>query len=153
MNEENVIIREFRMKDYNECVKLWRICGLYVWYMDNKEDIRKYCKKNRELFLVAEINGKIVGSVMALYSGNFALVYHLGVLPEYRLRGIGRMLMKEILNRLRRKGARFAFVIVHSRHRDAIGFYRKLGFRSVGRFTGMYISLGLKRKKKTKKQS
>jgi len=145
MRDSKVTIREFRMDDYEECVKLWRRCGLYVWYMDNREDIEKFHRMNKDMFLVAEINGEIVGTVMGLYSGNFALIYHLGVLPEYRLRGIGRRLVMEVLERLKKKGARFAFVIVHSRHRDALGFYRKLGFRSVGKFTGMYIVLRPKR--------
>ncbi len=139
--EIEVTIREYRPEDYGACIKLWKKCGLYVWYMDNKEDITKFYRMNPDLFLVAEVDGIVVGTVMAMYSGNFALIYHLGVLPEYRLRGIGRMLVNEILDRLKRKGARFAFVIVHSKHRGSIGFYRKMGFRSVGKFTGMYIPL------------
>jgi len=139
------------MSDYEECVRLWRRCGLYVWYMDNREDIEKFHRMNKDLFLVAEVEGRIVGTIMGLYSGNFALIYHLGVLPEYRLRGIGRMLTQEILQRLKKRGARFAFVIVHTKHKAALGFYRKLGFRSVGRFTGMYVLLVKKRSRKRSK--
>lgn len=136
-----VKIREFKPEDYSECVKIWKETRLYIWYMDNKNDILKFHQNNPDLFLVAELNAKVIGTVMATYSGNFALVYHLAVKPEFQKRGIGRKILDKILKKLKGKGARFAFVINHSKHKDALPFYYKMGFRSVGKFTGLWKKL------------
>jgi ribosomal protein S18 acetylase RimI-like enzyme len=131
-------IREYELDDYGECVRVWKETRLYIWYMDNKPSVESFWKANKDLFLVAEVDGQVVGTVMGFHSGNFTLVYHLAVKPEFQRRGIGSRLLNEILKRLKARGARFAFVINHTSHRDALPFYFKQGFKSVGRFTGLY---------------
>ena len=87
-----------------------------------------------------------MGTVEAVFSGNLALIYHLAVHPDYQRRGIGRALVEEILRRLGARGATYALVFNHSSHRDALGFYRRLGFRSIGTFRGLYIRTARARK-------
>lgn len=131
-------IREFQEEDYRECVRLWRETGLYVWYMDNKRDLLTFHRLNSDLFLVAEADGRVVGAVMGMYSGNLAVVYHLAVLPEYQRRGIGSALLKEMERRLRERGARFYMVFNHTTHAPARGFYRKMGLKSTGDYKGLF---------------
>ena len=58
-----------------------------------------------------------------------ALIGRVVVLPEYRGRGLGTMLMREAEAWLRELGFRTA--VVESRD-TAVGFYEALGYRSVG---------------------
>ncbi|MCD6384089.1 MAG: GNAT family N-acetyltransferase [Thermoplasmata archaeon] len=132
------LIREFTEDDYTGCVRVWKETNLYVWYMDNKKDIMAFHRRNPDLFLVAEVDGEVVGAVMGMFSGNFAVIYHLAVLPEFQRRGIGSALLKEMERRLKERGARFYMIFNHSTHSPARGFYRKMGLRSVGEFRGLY---------------
>jgi len=52
------------------------------------------------LFLVAEYDNRIVGTVFAGYDGRQATIHRLAVLPEYQQKGIGKALMTELLKRL-----------------------------------------------------
>lgn len=135
------VIREFVEEDYRECLRVWEETGLYVWYMDNKRDIMTLHRMNPDLFLVADVNGEVVGTVMGVFSGNLAVVYHLGVLPGFQRRGIGSALLGEIERRLRERGARYYMIFNHSTHSPARGFYRKMGLKSTGNYMGFYKQL------------
>ncbi|MCD6248665.1 MAG: ribosomal protein S18-alanine N-acetyltransferase [Hadesarchaea archaeon] len=80
-------------------------------------------------FLVAEVNGKIVGYAIAVMRWwRTGHILAIGVDPLYRRRGIGSMLMTSALNRLREKGAREVRLEVRASNRAAQKFYLKLGF-------------------------
>jgi predicted N-acetyltransferase YhbS len=44
----------------------------------------KSLQRDPDLFLVAEMDGEIIGSVMGEYDGRRGLVYHLAVAHEFR---------------------------------------------------------------------
>jgi predicted N-acetyltransferase YhbS len=58
----------------------------------------------RELFLVAELGGVVVGTVMAGYDGHRGWVNYLAVDIGERRRGIGTALMRDAERRLRLLG-------------------------------------------------
>ena len=53
--------------------------------------------------------------------------------PTHRQKGIGRLLVEEVLNWARLGGARSLFLMVTSNNEPAIRFYERLGFRKTGR--------------------
>ena len=65
-------------------------------------DIERKMNHDVSLFLVAEVNGEVVGTVMGGYDGHRGSAYYLGVHPEYRGRGIANAL----LNRLEKEADR-----------------------------------------------
>jgi ribosomal protein S18 acetylase RimI-like enzyme len=56
------------------------------------------------LFLVGDLDGEIVGTVMAGYDGHRGWVHLVAVAPVHRSRGFGRMMMVEAEKRLREIG-------------------------------------------------
>ena len=134
-------VREFRPEDYKGCLRVWKESRLYVGLMDGREDVMRLHSMNGDLFLVSEEDGEVVGTAIATFSGNLALIYHLAVLKGYRKRGIGSSLLEEEFRRLKAKGARFVLVFNHDSHRDARPFYRRTGFRGIGNFKGFYRKL------------
>ncbi len=62
----------------------------------------------------------------------------LDVDPEHRRGGIGRTLFEELLARLERAGAETISLEVDVRNAPAISFYRRFGFRKVGRIRDYY---------------
>ncbi len=90
-----------------------------------------------ETFLVAEVDEKIVGYLIgAVRWGNIGHILAIGVEPFSRKKGIGAALMKETLERFKRKGARTARLEVRKSNVGAQEFYHRLGF--VDRFEVPY---------------
>ncbi|MCS7145126.1 MAG: ribosomal protein S18-alanine N-acetyltransferase [Nitrososphaerota archaeon] len=98
-------------------------------------------KSNPESFLVAEVDGKITGYVMSrvewgsskmdtLRLRKLGHIVSIAVLPEYRGRGIGRALMREVLNALRNVyGCDEVYLEVRVTNTQAINLYHSLGFK------------------------
>ena len=63
-------------------------------------------------------------------------ILNLAVSPAFRRRGIGRVLVKSLLGTFR--GA--LFLEVRSSNQDALGFYKSIGFQSVGERSEYYAS-------------
>lgn len=91
-------IRVFRQEDFEEVITLWERCDLLRPWNDPEMDIERKVNHDVSLFLVAEVNGEVVGTVMGGYDGHRGSAYYLGVHPEFRGRGIANAL----LNRLRK---------------------------------------------------
>ncbi|MCL0167159.1 GNAT family acetyltransferase, partial [Klebsiella pneumoniae] len=89
----------FRQEDFEEVITLWERCDLLRPWNDPEMDIERKMNHDVSLFLVAEVNGDVVGTVMGGYDGHRGSAYYLGVHPEFRGRGIANAL----LNRLEKK--------------------------------------------------
>lgn len=57
-------IRVFRQDDFEEVITLWERCDLMRPWNDPEMDIERKVNHDVSLFLVAEVGGEIVGSVM-----------------------------------------------------------------------------------------
>lgn len=82
-------------------------------------------------FVWAE-GGRIVGTVSLTRLGETGahwLISNVGVLPEYRGRGIARALMEAAIGAVRRKGGRLITLQVRSQNERAYRLYRRLGFQ------------------------
>jgi ribosomal protein S18 acetylase RimI-like enzyme len=122
-------IREFADADEERVVALWERCGLLRPWNDPRKDIARKKRVQRELFLVAEQGGEIVGAVMGGYDGHRGWVYYLAVDESLRRGGLGRRLMDEVETRLRGLGCPKLNLQVRNDNPGALGFYEKIGFR------------------------
>lgn len=86
----------FRQQDFEEVVTLWERCDLLRPWNDPEMDIERKLNHDVSLFLVAEVNGEVVGTVMGGYDGHRGSAYYLGVHPEYRGRGIANALLNRL---------------------------------------------------------
>jgi ribosomal protein S18 acetylase RimI-like enzyme len=84
--------------------------------------------RDPDLFLVAEVDGRIVGAVLGGFDGRRGLVYHLAVEADFREKGLGTALMAELENRLRARGCVKAYLLVVPDNAEAVAFYRRLGW-------------------------
>ena len=126
-----VHLRTFEFdRDWASVHDLWARCGPGVQFSrsDEPAEIRKKLTRDPELFLVAEVEGRIVGAVMGGYDGRRGLIYHLAVAPEVRRQGIGQALMAEVEERLKGIGCLKSYLLVTKDNADAFGFYRELGW-------------------------
>jgi ribosomal protein S18 acetylase RimI-like enzyme len=93
-------IRPFIVQDRESVISLWLHCDLVRPWNDPAKDICRKLTCQPELFLVALLEGRVVGSIMAGYEGHRGWLNYLAVEPELRYRGIGRRLVLEAEKRL-----------------------------------------------------
>jgi ribosomal protein S18 acetylase RimI-like enzyme len=123
-----VLVRAFRETDEARVIELWMFAGLLKPQNDPKKDIARKLKVQRELFLVAELEGVVVGVVMAGYEGHRGWVNYLAVDIGQRRRGIGSALMRDAERRLRLLGCPKINLQVRRENAEVQAFYAALGF-------------------------
>lgn len=97
-------VRQFQEPDREVVIALWRACGLVVPQNDPNKDINRKLAFQPDLFLVAEVDGKIVGAIMAGYEGHRGAINYLAVQPDHQHQGLGKLLMQEATAKLRDLG-------------------------------------------------
>lgn len=125
-----MMIRPYQTTDLHSVVALWKLCGLVVPQNDPARDIQRKLKVNPELFLVGEIDGKIVASVMAGYEGHRGWINYLAVHPEFQGMGFGRKIMEHAETLLHDLGCPKVNLQVRLTNEKVISFYHQLGYRS-----------------------
>jgi ribosomal protein S18 acetylase RimI-like enzyme len=119
-------LREFRFPDdYPAARFLWENAGsgIHVRRSDEPEEIQKKLQRDPDLFLVAEVNGKIIGTVIGGFDGRRGLIYHLAVEAAFRQQGVGNLLMQEVERRLKSKGCLKCYLMVAADNEGAMRFY------------------------------
>lgn len=122
------LIREFRYpQDYESAARLWQGMdrGVRFSRSDVPAEIEKKVAHDPDLFLVAELDGELVGTVIGGFDGRRGMVYHLAVADAHRRRGIADALMRELEMRLVAKGCIRAYLLVHAENTEARALYEK----------------------------
>ncbi len=132
MSSFSIRIREFCFPaDYEPVFALWRSIekGVHTGRSDTPAEIEKKLTRDPDLFLVAEADGVIIGSVIGGYDGRRGLVYHLAVTSRFRGRGVGSRLMDELETRLRAKGCLKCYLLVTTDNPEAEIYYQQRGWQ------------------------
>lgn len=93
------------------------------------------------LLKVAVVENQVVGYAIAHLdheTGN-AWFLSLGVLPNFRGRGIGELLTKTLLQEVSTKGANKALLTVHPDNQAGISIYKRLGFKEKSTTPDYYL--------------
>ncbi len=123
-----VTIRPFRYpEDYPAAKHLWESMekGVRFSRSDVPAEIEKKLQHDPDLFLVAEVDGEVVGTVIGGFDGRRGFIYHLAVDPAQRGRGLATQLMDEVETRLLAKGAIRAYLLVAADNAEARSLYEK----------------------------
>jgi ribosomal protein S18 acetylase RimI-like enzyme len=121
-------IRPYAPEDEGAVVGLWKVCRLVVPQNDPQADIRAKFRFQPDLFLVAALRGRLVGTVMAGYEGHRGWINYLAVAPDHRRQGIGSALMGAAEAALRSLGCPKVNLQVRRSNTDVLQFYRAVGF-------------------------
>lgn len=130
-SEPAFLIRTFRFpEDVAAARWLWENSapGVHLGRSDEPEEIARKLQRDPELFLVAESDGKLIGTVIGGYDGRRGLIYHLTVHPDYRGRGVGSALMDEVERRLAKLGCLKSYLLVMPGAEEVHAFYQKRGW-------------------------
>ncbi len=120
--------RAFHVDDTDGVVRLWTACELVVPWNDPRQDIARKLKVNPELFLVGELAGEIVATVMGGYEGHRGWINYLAVDPAHRGKAYGREIMAAIESRLQDLDCPKINLQVRSSNEAVLRFYEAIGY-------------------------
>jgi ribosomal protein S18 acetylase RimI-like enzyme len=110
---------------------------------DPIEDIQKKLEYQPDLFLIALLDGKLIGSVMVGYEGHRGWLNYLAVAPNHQKKGYGRKLVERAITELEKLGCLKLNVQIRESNISAVRVYERLGFRN-----DHVVSLGLRLKQR-----
>ena len=86
------MVRIMTIEDYEGVYALWKkIKGFGIRSIDDsKEGVARFLKRNPTTSVVAEKDGRIVGSILCGHDGRRGCLYHVCVDEDYRRHGIGK---------------------------------------------------------------
>ena len=122
-------IRVYQASDQQAIVDLWNECGLLVPWNDPGKDIQRKILLGADLFLVGELEGALIASVMGGYEGHRGWANYLAVRPNYQDKGYARLLMSELETKLLEKGCPKINLQVRDTNIDIVRFYEALGYK------------------------
>jgi len=127
-----ITTREFLIDDYDAALQLWqRVEGLEVAEGDDREGVARFLARNPGVSRVAIDGSAVVGVAMCGHDGRRGHVYHLAVDPAYRRYGLGRRLVKECLDGLRRAGVLRAIILVVDNNFGGAEFWKRAGWEHI----------------------
>ena len=127
-------IREFRFpEDFPQVENLWASMekGVHLGRSDTPGEIQKKLARDPDLFLVAEEDEQIIGTIIGGFDGRRGMLYHLAVSASFRRRGIGSRLMDEVESRLRAKGCIRCYLMVTAENADGMRYYERHGWEQM----------------------
>jgi len=130
-NLSDILIREFCMEDYDAVIKLWNDAQLphRPKGRDSRGKIEYELKQGIAIFLVAEINGKLVGSILGTHDGRKGWINRLAVSAEFRRQDIARRLVTEVEGRFSELGIEVVACLIEDSNTKSMQVFERLGYK------------------------
>jgi len=109
-------------------LSLWRASDTSATAGTHGDGLRRLLDADGDALIVAEINGQIVGSLIAAWDGWRGNLYRLAVHPESRRRGLGTALVRAGERRLLARNAARLTAIVADDDPRALSFWIAAGY-------------------------
>ena len=128
----DVQIAPMREEDYDDVRALWMtIRGFGIRALDDsREDVARFIRRNPTTSVVAEANGRIIGSILCGSDGRQGALYHVCVAREFRRRGIGTRMVGYCMEQLRQMGINKVSLIAFAKNDAGNAFWRGIGWKS-----------------------
>ncbi len=95
---------------------------------DSPEGFAKYLRRNPTTSFVAVDDGRIVGTILAGHDGRRGIFHHVSVLEEYRRQGVGKLLVENAVEALRKEGINKVLMVVFRHNENGNDFWEHMGF-------------------------
>jgi len=126
----NVVIRKMRMEDIEQVIAIDRVSFSLPW---PERSFRFELTDNpASRCWVAEVDGKLVGMIVAWLIVDEVHVATIATHPDFRRQGIAKKLLSYALQHLSIEGAQSSFLEVRASNLAAQEMYRKFGYEESG---------------------
>jgi N-acetylglutamate synthase-like GNAT family acetyltransferase len=127
-----MLIRDFDFADIKEIVEILKSNNQYGFpEVDGPEAMKRVKACSAAVFLVCEMEGKIVGVTRGTYDGSRAIIHQISVHPAHQRKDIGTALVNEIVRRLKQMGAPTVSATVTD---QSLPFWQRVGFKKTKAF-------------------
>jgi ribosomal protein S18 acetylase RimI-like enzyme len=121
-------ISEFMYDQSDQVIALWEKCGLTrSWNNPEKDVVRKNGDQNGK-FLIGQIDGVLMASIMIGFDGHRGSINFLAVDPDYAGASYGNILMAEAERFLLSVGCPKINLCVRTENAKVVKFYQQLGY-------------------------
>jgi ribosomal protein S18 acetylase RimI-like enzyme len=123
-------IREFEINDYDDVIKLWISSNLPFKPRgrDKYDKIEKEIKNDNSIFLIAEFEGKIIGSVFGTHDGRKGWINRLAISPNFQGKDLAKKLCNNLENRFYNLGIEIIGCLIENWNEKSINYFEKIGF-------------------------
>jgi ribosomal protein S18 acetylase RimI-like enzyme len=126
---ESIEIRPFASPDEEAVVSLWRVSfpddpPQY----DLAKSIRTKMATQPELFLVATVGSRVVGTVLGGFDGYRGWIYRVAVDQAFQRQGVATALVRRVEQELIALGAPKINLQIRSSNDAVVAFYERLGY-------------------------
>jgi ribosomal protein S18 acetylase RimI-like enzyme len=121
-------IRECRLQEVEVVLELWRQAEATPGVTDTANALQRAIAESPAIVLLAEVQGRVVASIIGTFDGWRGNIYRLAVHPDYRRQGIARALVAEVEQRLTQQGAKRITALVETNHPWAMSFWEAVGY-------------------------
>ena len=124
------MIRVMTIEDYDEVYALWKkIRGFGIRSIDDsREGVDRFLKRNPTTSVVAEKDGRIVGSILCGHDGRRGCLYHVCVRKGYRRHGVGKAMVVACMEALRKEEINKVTLIAFTKNDIGNAFWNKIGW-------------------------
>ncbi len=128
-------IKEMTSAHIEEIAKLEKECFSSPW---SEDGLKTELKNNFARFYVAFSEGRIVGYIGSHNIIGEVYVTNVAVSPDFRRNGVGKTLVKFLIEQMETEKAEFVTLEVRKSNLNAISLYEKCGFEKVGERRNFY---------------
>ena len=125
-----MIIRKMNLGDVSAIAELEKLCFSDPW---SEKSIASEVDNRLSYWLVAEVDGVVVGYVGSQTVLDASDMMNLAVSPDYRRKGIGQALVNALVDHLQQNKVIALLLEVRVSNAPAIALYESMGFEQVGR--------------------
>ena len=104
----------------------------------SRQSFWQEASNDKAYYLLALDGERVIGYVGVWILFDEAQITNVAITPEYQNKGIGRLMMKEIIKISQERKANAMTLEVRPSNKGAIHLYESLGFKSVGRRRGYH---------------
>ena len=124
------MVRILTIEDYEGVYALWKkIKGFGIRSIDDsKEGVARFLKRNPRTSVVAEKDGRIVGSILCGHDGRRGCLYHVCVDEDYRRHGIGKRMVVFAMKALKEEKINKVSLIAFTENDIGNAFWNTIGW-------------------------
>ena len=124
------MVRIMTIEDYEGVYALWKkIKGFGIRSIDDsKEGVARFLKRNPTTSVVAEKDGRIVGSILCGHDGRRGWLYHVCVDDDYRRHGIGKRMVVFAMKALKEEKINKVSLIAFTENDIGNAFWNTIGW-------------------------